>query len=70
MTTFTSKGVFLLAYEGGLKDKNDKELAEYIENTLPKRELFYNKANIIINADPLSTEEGALGTAKRVLEMI
>lgn len=53
-----------------LKNKNDKELAEYIENTLPKRELFYNKANIIINADPLSTEEGALGIAKRVLEMI
>ena len=53
-----------------LKDKNDDELKEFIENSLPKREPFYNKANIIIDADPLSTPEGALDTAKRVLEMI
>ena len=53
-----------------LKDKNDDELKEFIENSLPKREPFYNKANIIIDADPLSTKEGALNSAKRVLEMI
>lgn len=53
-----------------LKDKNDDELKEFIENSLPKREPFYSKASIIIDADPLSTEEGALDTAKRVIEII
>ena len=53
-----------------LKDKNDDEIKEFIENSLPKREPFYNNASIIINADPLSTEEGAIATAKKVLELI
>ena len=53
-----------------LKDKCDDELKEFIEMALPKREPFYNKASIIIDADPLSTEEGARTTAKKVLELI
>ncbi len=53
-----------------LKDKNDEELKEFIENSLPKREPFYNKASIIIDADPLSNEEGAVDTAKKVIEVI
>ena len=53
-----------------LKDKNDDEIKEFIENSLPKREPFYNNASIIIDADPLSTEEGAIATAKKVLELI
>ena len=53
-----------------LKDKNDDEIKEFIENSLPKREPFYNNASIIIDADPLSTEEGAVATAKKVLEIV
>ncbi|MBO5721021.1 MAG: shikimate kinase [Bacteroidales bacterium] len=53
-----------------LKDKSDRELKEFIENSLPKREPFYNKATIIIDADPLSTEKGAIETAKKFIEII
>ena len=53
-----------------LKDKSDEEIKEFIENSLPKREPFYNNASIIIDADPLSTEEGAIATAKKVLNLI
>lgn len=53
-----------------LKNKNDEEIKEFIENSLPKREPFYNNASIIIDADPLSTEEGAIETAKKILELI
>ena len=53
-----------------LKDKNDEELKEFIENSLPKREPFYNNASIVIDADPLSTEEGAIATAKKVISLI
>ena len=53
-----------------LKDKTDDEIKEFIENSLPKREPLYNNASIIIDADPLSTEEGAVATAKKVLEIV
>ena len=53
-----------------LKDKNDKELKEFIEASLPKREVYYKKASIIIDADTLSNEEGAVDTAKKVIEII
>ena len=53
-----------------LKDKNDKELKEFIEASLPKREVYYKKASIIIDADTLSNEEGAIDTAKKVIEII
>ena len=53
-----------------LKDKNDDELKEFIESSLPKRAPFYNNASIVIDADPLSTEEGAIETAKKVIGLI
>lgn len=53
-----------------LKDKNDEELNEFIDSSLPKREPFYNNASIVIDADPLSTEEGAIETAKKVIGLI
>lgn len=53
-----------------LKDKNDKELAEYIENTLPARDNFYTQASIIINADPLSDENLAIGLAKEIVKVL
>lgn len=53
-----------------LKDKNDEELQRYIQNSLPQREPYYNQASLILDANPLSDEEGAIELAKDLIKKL
>jgi hypothetical protein len=35
---------------------NDEQLLDYINKTLPEREIYYNKANFVVDCDAVSDE--------------
>ncbi|MEG1574486.1 MAG: shikimate kinase [Bacteroidales bacterium] len=53
-----------------LRGKDDVGLWEFICDTLPKREIYYSRASVIFNVDPLENKEDVILAVNRLRKLL